>query len=115
MTIINENGKTIVIKDGGSVSISNGVVKVNGQVITDTNSLEEKHIYLIFEGSVDQVTVDSCEEIEIKGDAGNVNTHNGNVTVSQNVSNNVSTHNGNVMCGSVGGNVSSHNGNIMHK
>ena len=115
MITINQNGKTIVIKEGGSVSITNGVVKVNGQTITDTGSLEEKHIYLIFEGSVDQVTVDSCEEIEIKGDAGTVNTHNGNVTVGQNVSNNVSTHNGDVMCGSVGGNVSSHNGNIMHR
>ena len=117
MKIFGKNGfsQTITNVRGSSITISNGVITINGKKVSDLNELsDEKEIHIIIEGDIESLNCDYCEDIEVKGSAKNVKTHNGNVTVNQDVTGNVSTHNGNVMCGKVGGDVDTHNGNIMH-
>lgn len=116
MKIINKGSYTQVIGNvkSSSVVITNGSITVNGKLIKDLNELDEKEINIIIEGDVESLTVDSCDEIEVKGSAKNIKTHNGNVKVNNDVTGNVSTHNGNVVCGKVGGDVDTHNGNIIH-
>ena len=116
MKITGKNGFSQVISNvrGGSITISNGVITINGKKVSDLNEIDEKEIHIVIEGDIESLTCDYCEDIEVKGNAKNVKTHNGNVTVNQDVTGNVSTHNGNVMCGKVGGDVDTHNGNIMH-
>ena len=114
--VVSGRGKGNVIRvNGNNICISNGVVTINGKKYTDLNELPDKEINIIVEGDVKELTVDTCDSIEVKGNAGNISTHNGNVTIAQGVSGNVKTHNGNVVCGSVGGSVDTHNGNIIHR
>lgn len=114
--VVTGKGKGNVIRvNGNNICISNGVVTINGKKYTDLNELPDKEIKIIVEGNVEELTVDMCESIEVNGSAGNVSTHNGNVTISQGVNGNVRTHNGNVVCGPVGGSIDTHNGNIIHR
>lgn len=116
-SIVSQNERTIIVRGGSNqnISIVNGKVKVNGRVIEDLNQYEEKTINISIEGGCGDLTVDVCEEVNITGNSGGIQTHNGNVKVEGDVSGNISTHNGNVACGNVGGGVQTHNGCIMHK
>lgn len=100
--------KTISIS-GSSISISNGVVIVDGKRISlDKN---EKNFTINVKGNVSALEVDVAEKITIKGSAGIVKTTNGNVQCGD-VQGDVSTVNGNVRAYKIEGKVSTVNGDV---
>lgn len=111
MNQIQINGKTI-ISNGGSISISNGKITIDGKIVDFEDA---KEINIEINGSLDALDVDSCNKINISGSCVSVKTHNGSVDIGGNVTQDVTTHNGNIECGNVGGNVSTRNGNIKHR
>lgn len=96
---------------GKNISISNGVVYVDGKKIEQN----EKKINIVVNGSINKIEADCCEKIEVKGNCEKVVSTNGDVTVGGNVLKNVQTTNGDVDCGNVGGNVKTTNGDIKHR
>lgn len=92
-----------------TITIIDGKITINGKLVDTGN---DKEIYIHIDGPVDKLRVDSCEEISIKGDVGDVNTQSGNVNIIGDVVRNVKTMSGNVDCQDVIGNVNTMSGNI---
>lgn len=102
MNVISVNGKRINIPNGRSVSVINGDVFVDGRRCTENDNL--KQVNIVIEGSCDSLQVDSCDQVEVKGDVRGVLKAGGTVVVHGNVLNKVDA-GGNIHCGNVSGDV----------
>lgn len=102
MNIVRVNGKRIDIPNGYSVSIINGDVFVDGRRYTENENL--KQVNIVIEGGCDSLQVDSCDQVEVKGDVRGVLKAGGNVIVHGNAHNKVDA-GGSIHCGDVGGDV----------
>lgn len=105
--MITLNGVTY---SGNSLIVSGNKIFIDGKDLTP----DSKTIKIDVNGNVDNLEVDYCESLSIKGDVGSCETTNGNVNISGNVNGNVETTNGNVRCGNISGSVKTRNGNIHH-
>ena len=118
------NGVTYI---GRSISVNNGKVTVDGQTVIP----EGKEINISVVGDINELNVDSCYKIDVKGNvdkvgttsgdvtvngnAGNVNTVSGDVNVEKDVNGSISTTSGDVSCGQVSGNIKTVSGDIKNK
>lgn len=93
---------------GNNITIQNGKVIVDGKNLTP----EDKEINILIEGNIDSVKVDYCNELLIKGDAGNISTVSGDVSVLGKVTGSIMTTSGDVDCTTISGNVSTVSGDI---
>ncbi len=124
MSSITINGKSYV---GKSVTIVNGKVIVNGNEVTPEDS---KTITINVEGDIDELNVDACEKITVKGNVKNIQTSSGDIDCGNvtggiqtssgdiecgDVGGSIQTSSGDVKCGTVGGNVRTNSGDIKHK
>ena len=111
MMKVTVNGKRITVPGGGgSISIVNGEVFVDGQRYTENE--ETKQVNIIIEGSCGSIQVDACDRVEVKGDVrGNLEV-NGSVTIHGNARENVRS-GGSVRCGNVGGSINA-GGGVYH-
>ena len=108
MNSITINGTTIT--SGGSITVSNGRIVVNGRDVTP----DAKTINIVITGNVEYLNADAVNVLEIKGSVtGNVATASGNVKCGD-VHGSVSSMSGNVRCGSIGGNAKTMSGDITH-
>lgn len=98
--------------NGGSITVSNGKVFVDGKLVRDLDSVPEKEVHIVVDGSVSKLEVDCCDTVEVHGDAGSVSTQSGDVKVSGNVSGNIDTMSGDVECGDVRGGIDTMSGDI---
>lgn len=102
------NGKNY--SGGKSISISNNKVVIDGVDVTfDKN---EKKIDIKIEGNVDDLHVNMCNQINIKGDVNSVDTTSGDIEIIGNVKETVKTTSGNIECNDVGGSVDTTSGNV---
>ena len=108
MSTVRINGVTF---SGNSVSIKNGKVSIDGEVI-DTGT--EKNIRIEVTGNIEKINADACDSISVSGTAGPITTMSGDVTCG-NVDGSVSTMSGDVRCGVVCGSVSTMSGDIIRK
>lgn len=106
MSSITINGNTI---KGNSITINNGRITVDG---VEVNTGDQKQISIHVEGSIDQISADSCQEINVTGSAGSIKTMSGNVKCGD-VYANVSTMSGDVKCSAVHGSVSTMSGDVI--
>lgn len=102
MNIVRVNGKRINIPNGHSVSIINGDVFVDGRRYTENENL--KQVNIVIEGGCDSLQVDSCDQVEVKGDVRGVLKAGGAVVVHGNALNKVDA-GGSIHCGDVSGDV----------
>tara|TARA_R110001599_G_scaffold173340_1_gene365136 strand:- start:295 stop:642 length:348 start_codon:yes stop_codon:yes gene_type:complete len=94
---------------GRSVSISSGVVTIDG--IVQKGDFKDQEINIVINGNVESID-NSSGEVRAKN-VGSVCTQSGDVYCSD-VGGSVSTMSGSVDCYSVGGSVSTMSGNIKH-
>lgn len=108
MSTIKINGVTIVSANGGSISVSNGRVVVDGQDVTP----DEKQISIEVQGNVDRLDVDACERIIVAGTVGALSTRSGDVECGT-VSGGIHTMSGSVTCnGDITGSVQTMSGDV---
>ena len=94
---ININGKRF---SGNNVVMTDNIIYIDGKTI---------------EGNLDNLEVDCCETIIVKGDVnGDVKTSQGSIEIDGNVKGDVKTSQGSIRCGNVGGNVKTSQGSIRH-
>lgn len=105
----------IKISGKGNIVINGRRLTLNGDLVKDFNDVDEKVIYVIINGDVNSISVDSCEQVEVKGNADSVKTISGDVKVDGCVSGNLSTVSGDVDCGDVGCGVSTTSGDVRCK
>lgn len=105
------NGKSYDVPDGASLSINANGVLVNGKPLLPTDESKPRPVLVItIKGNV-QIVKD-VKSVSITGDAGNVATTNGNITIGKNVTGAVTSVNGKISAESIAGPVSTVNGNI---
>lgn len=92
-----------------SVSIINGIVKINGKVVDSPQS--EKTINIIITGDIDVVDIDYCNDFNITGSANSVKVGSGNIKIGS-VSGYVTSGSGNIKATSIGGSVKTGSGNV---
>lgn len=108
---------TIKVSGSGNVVAGRNIVISNGRVIVDGRPVDtnDKQISIVVEGSIETLTVDVCQHIEVRGAiTGSVKTQSGDVRCG-NVGGSVSTMSGDVDCGQVGGSVSTMSGDIRSR
>lgn len=110
MQTININGQVFRNAEGGSMSVVNGRVFINGKDCTP----DAKEINISITGDVDSVSVDCCNKLTIEGHVNEVKTTSGDIECG-NVSGNVKTTSGDIECHNVFGNVSTVSGDIKHR
>ena len=103
------NGRAIT---GSVITIENGRMLVDGKPFEDWSESEEKVINITIEGNVEELQAPCCNNIVVKGDAKNIKTGSGYVTVEGMVKGNVNTGSGDVRCGSVGEDVNTGSGDV---
>lgn len=96
---------------GINVSIQNGRVFIDGQLI----HCDDKIINITVQGDIERLDVDACNDINVTGDVGEINTKSGDVQVSGSVTGSVRATSGDIKCGSVGGSVTTKSGDIKHR
>jgi len=109
---ININGKRF---SGNNVVMTDNIIYIDGKKIEDVDILEAKTVNITIEGNLDNLEVDCCETIIVKGDVnGDVKTSQGSIEIDGNVKGDVKTSQGSIRCGNVGGNVKTSQGSIRH-
>lgn len=105
MNVININGKKFTYE--GVLAIKLGKFYVNGEEVTDWNEfvVDQKEINVSIEGHVQQLSVDCCNKVSVKGNCGWVKTVDGDIEISGGVFGHVQTVSGNVNCSSINGEV----------
>lgn len=93
---------------GKNVSIINGVITIDGNVQTMP---DEKIITISVVGNLESLSVGSCKELVVTGDAHRVDTQSGSVKCG-NVTGNIKTLSGSVTCGNVTGDVETMSGSV---
>jgi len=102
------NGKKY--SGGKSISISNDKVIIDGVDVTfDKN---EKKINIKIEGNVDDLHVNTCNQINIKGDVNSAHSTSGDIEIIGNVTENVKTTSGDIECKDVGGSIDTTSGDV---
>lgn len=91
---------------GSSITMNGNKIIIDGKDV----STDSKEIIIHIEGDINDLSVDNCDAIDVKGNVGNLVTKNGNVDVTGNVTGNVESKNGNINCGNVSGSVETKNG-----
>lgn len=94
---------------GTSIVVSNGKIKIDGK---DVVLEDEKVINISVTGSIDSLSVDDCNKLEITGDVGSVTTVSGDVNCAH-VKSYVNTTSGDVRCGDVGASVKTVSGDVI--
>lgn len=95
---------------GGNLSISNGVVRVDGKVVQDLKGTHGP-IEITVEGSVELIHLDNGI-INVNGDVGEAETTNGDIDVVGSVGGNCETTNGDIKANEIHGSCRSVNGDI---
>lgn len=96
-----------------NMTINNGKITIDGMSIEEWNNRNEILVVNItINGDVESIEADSCDTISIKGNANNVISKNGNVSVSGNIKGNAESKNGNITANTIQGNAETKNGNI---
>ena len=108
-SIVSINGKTYY---GNSISVSKGKVIIDGQNVTPEDT---KIINISVEGNIEELKVDYCEKITIKGNAKNITTQSGDIELSGNIEGGVQTMSGDIECGNIGGGVNTMSGDIKYR
>ena len=98
MNTVIVNGKRYST-NGGSISVINNKVYVDGKLLSDTNEAKEKTINITVEGNVE----------------GDITTDVGGITVKGNCTGDVKTTSGDVDCKDVGGDVKTVSGDVKCK
>jgi hypothetical protein len=110
-------GNSIIIGNNNIVSGKSIVIR-NGTVIVDGKRVdlpENEKIINIQAENLESIRVDSCNEITVKGDAGDIHVSQGRVSIGGHVKGDVHVSQGNVDCGNVEGDVSVSMGNISSR
>jgi hypothetical protein len=109
-------GSSIIIGNnniqGRNIVIQNGTVIVDGKRV---ELPENERIINIQAENLESIRVDSCNEISVKGNAGDIHVSQGRVSVGGNVKGDVHVSQGNVDCGNVEGDVAVSMGNIRSR
>lgn len=111
MNIVTINGKTYTCENG-SVSVINGKVYCNGELITDCNECKEKNIKITVEGDIGNLTTDVAN-VTVKGNCTKVITQTGDITVNGDVLGDASSSTGDISCNNISGNASTSTGDII--
>jgi hypothetical protein len=106
MAQITINDRTVI---GGSISITNGRVIIDGVDCTP----DMKNINISIVGDVKEVKVGVCNSLKIEGNVNYIQTTSGDVDISGDVNGPVSSTTGDIDCGNVAGNASSTSGDIV--
>lgn len=122
MVIVTKNGRTIVVNGDivqgkqiiNNMTISGGKITVDGKPLSELDQEDEKVINITIQGDVERLKIDYCGDVHITGNAGDVETHGGNIQVQGDVEGDVESHGGNILCGNISGDCTSHGGNIFH-
>ena len=122
MSTISINGTTY---EGNNIVVKNGKVIIDGKDHTP----ESKTINISVQGDINELKVDACTKIDVKGSCNNLRSGAGDVNCGDvsgplqvgsgdvrcgNVNGDIKTGAGDVKCGDVSGNVSSMAGDIRH-
>lgn len=109
MSTITINGNTY---SGNNITVVNGKVIIDGVDFTP----DSKEINISVAGDIAELRVDSCNKLNVQGNAGNINTKSGDVEIGGDVSGNVQSMSGDVdVSGSIGGSVSTMSGDIKYR
>jgi hypothetical protein len=100
------------VVSGQNIVIQNGTVTVDGKRV---NLPENEKIINIQAVNLESIRVDSCNEVSVKGNAGDIHVSQGRVSVGGNVKGDVHVSQGNVDCGNVEGDVAVSMGNIRSR
>ena len=96
-----------------NMTISNGKIIVDGMPIEEwKNRNEILVVNITINGDIESLEADSCDTISINGNANNVISKNGDVSVSGNIEGNAESKNGNITANTIQGNAETKNGNI---
>lgn len=105
MSSITING---VSYTGNNISINGNSIRIDGKDVAKKDVLQ---VSIVVHGNVDNLHIDSCKEIVVKGQVNNLESVSGDVTC-YNVNGNVRTISGDVSCRSIAGNVMTTSGDI---
>jgi cytoskeletal protein CcmA (bactofilin family) len=110
-------GSSIIIGNrniqGRNITICNGAVIVDGKRV---DLPENEKIINIQAKNLESIRVDSCNEISVKGNTGDIHVSQGRVSIAGDVKGNVRVSQGDVDCyGNVEGDVSVSMGNITSR
>jgi hypothetical protein len=108
----------IIINNKKYESVGQSISIINGKIVIDGNNVtpDTKKINIVVDGDIENIHVDYCESIKIKGNVSNgVNTTSGDVEIDGNVTGNVKTTSGDIRCNNVGGEISTISGNVKYK
>lgn len=89
MSTITINGNTY---SGNNITVVNGKVIIDGVDFTP----DSKEINISVAGDIAELRVDSCNKLNVQGNAGNINTKSGDVEIGGDVSGNVQSMSGDV-------------------
>ena len=114
--IINKNNTRTII-NGGTMTIQDGKVFVDGKPIDVLESIDtdEKVINITIEGNVERLEVDYCNSIKVTGDAKRIKTNNGDIEIGGDVQGDVHTNMGSITCGNVEGDCHTNMGSILKR
>lgn len=112
MNKVSVNGKIYTAPDGVSVSVINGKVYFDGNLVENFNDWKVKKIEITIEGNCKEVKCDSGN-INVNGNVeGDVTADTGNINVRGDIKGNVKTDTGNIKSHHIFGNASTDIGNI---
>lgn len=103
--MINVNGKNY---SGRSLKMVNNRIFIDGKDMTP----DSKEVIIIVNGNIDELIVDVCNVVAVKGDVKSAKTSSGNLTIEGSVGGNATTSSGDIKCGSVTGNLQTSSGDI---
>ncbi len=96
---------------GSQININNGNITIDGKKITIDN--DEKQINISVVGDISDLSVDSCEKIDIKGNVKKVKTSSGDIDITGDVLEDIQTSSGDIdISGNVNGNVQTSSGDV---
>lgn len=108
------NGKKYNVPPNASISIINGRVYANGNLVEDTQHFTEKEINIVVHGNTGDIESENGS-VTVEGSAQSVETMSGDVTIGKD-SGNIQTMSGNVeVAGTVNGGISTMSGAITHR
>lgn len=117
MTKIIRNGNCTSISNGGTISIINGKVLVDGKPLDQFNvsDVNEKEINITIQGEVDHIDIDYCNRITVNSNVKRVKTNQGDIDITGDVDGDVHTNMGDVTCGNIKGDCHTNMGNIRRR
>jgi hypothetical protein len=109
------NGRRIGGRNARDLTITNGVVYIDGKRVDDDEMGPEKTFNITIEGDLGSLSVDSGT-VSVAGSATTIKTLSGDVTVDGDVGGGVSTMSGDVTTrGSINGPVSTMSGDVIQR